>query len=68
LTLLGLLLRTAIALQATRLMAYLLYGVSPHDPVAFGIAFGLMAVASLAACLVPAWRAIRTDPLNLLRS
>lgn len=55
------------ALLLTRLIADLLYRVSPHDPVAFGIAFFVMTIAALAACLVPAWRATRTDPLKALR-
>jgi ABC-type lipoprotein release transport system permease subunit len=38
-----------------------------RDPLAFGSAFVVMAMASLAACLVPAWRATRTDPGRALR-
>jgi predicted permease len=57
----------AVALQVTRLLGYLLYNVSPRDPVAFGVAFAVIALASLAASLVPAWRAMRTDPLLALR-
>src|SRR5262249_52653828 len=53
----------AVALQVTRLLGYLLYGVSPRDPAAFGLAFVVVTLASLAASLVPAWRATRTDPL-----
>jgi predicted permease len=55
------------ALQLTRLMGYLLYQVSPRDPLAFGSAVAVIAVASLTACLVPAWRATRTDPIQALR-
>ena len=55
------------ALQVTRLLGYLLYKVSPRDPLAFGSAFVVIAVASLVACFVPAWRAVRTDPLRALR-
>jgi predicted permease len=57
----------AIALQVTRLLGYLLYNVSPRDPLAFGFAFAVTVLASLAASLVPAWRATRTDPLLALR-
>ena len=57
----------AAALGSTRLLGNLLYRVSPRDPTVFGSAFLVMAVASLAACLVPAWRAARTDPLRALR-
>jgi putative ABC transport system permease protein len=55
------------AFQVTRLMGYLLYKVSPRDPLAFGLAFVVITVAALAACFVPAWRATRTDPLGALR-
>jgi ABC-type antimicrobial peptide transport system permease subunit len=63
----GVVLGAVAALQLTRLMGYLLYKVSPRDPVVFGAAFAVLAVASLAACFVPAWRATRTDPLGALR-
>jgi ABC-type antimicrobial peptide transport system permease subunit len=55
------------ALQLTRLMGYLLYKVSPRDPLAFASAFVVITVASVAACFLPAWRATRTDPLRALR-
>ena len=55
------------ALQLTRLMDYLLYGVNPRDPLAFGFAFVVIAMASLTACGLPAWRATRIDPLQALR-
>jgi ABC-type antimicrobial peptide transport system permease subunit len=64
----GAALGAAAALELTRLMGYLLYNVSPRDPLAFGSALVVIAVASLAACLVPAWRAARTDPLQALRA
>jgi predicted permease len=57
----------AAALSLTRLMGDLLYRTSPRDPRSFAAAFLLMAVAALAACLVPAWRAMRTDPVRALR-
>jgi putative ABC transport system permease protein len=63
----GVALGLVAALQLTRLMGYLLYRVSPRDPLAFGSAFAAIAIASLAACLVPAWRATRTDPVQALR-
>jgi ABC-type antimicrobial peptide transport system permease subunit len=67
LTAVGIITGFVAALQITRLLGYLLYGVSPHDPLAFGFAFAVVAVASLAATLGPAWRATRIDPLLELR-
>jgi len=67
LTAAGVILGATAALELTRLLGYLLYKVSPRDPVAFGSAFIVIAVASSVACFVPAWRATRTDPLRALR-
>ena len=57
-----------VALGFTRLLGNLLYKVSPRDPVAFGLAFAVLAVTAAAACLVPAVRAARTDPIRALRN
>jgi len=63
----GVLLGTAAALALTRLLGNMLYRVSPRDPLAFGSAFAVMMIVSLAACFLPAWRAARTDPARALR-
>ena len=55
------------ALALTRLLGKLLYNVSPHDPLLFGSALTVMTVAAMSACLLPAWRAARTDPARVLR-
>jgi predicted permease len=68
LTTTGIMIGIALALLLTRLLGNLLFQVSPRDPLAFGAAFMIMAVASLAACLLPAWRAMRTDPARALRA
>jgi predicted permease len=63
----GVALGAAVALALTRLLGNFLYKVSPRDPLAFGSAFVVMTIASLAACFLPAWRATRTDPARALR-
>jgi macrolide transport system ATP-binding/permease protein len=68
LTLGGVFVGMATALGLTRLLGSLLYKVSPRDPVAFGSALGVMVVIAIAACLLPAWRAGKTDPMQALRA
>jgi ABC-type antimicrobial peptide transport system permease subunit len=64
----GVAIGAAASLGSTRLLGYLLYGVSPRDPMAFGSAAIVMALAALAACVLPARRAMRTDPVRALRA
>jgi len=67
LALAGIVVGIAAALALTRLMRSLLFEVSPADPLTFaGIAVLLVAVA-LAACYIPARRAMRVDPMTALR-
>jgi macrolide transport system ATP-binding/permease protein len=64
----GVALGAVAALALTRLIADdLLYKVNPRDPLAFGLAFVVMSIASVAACFVPAWRATCIDPVRALR-
>ena len=66
--LLGLAIGLIGALTLSRLMRGLLYGVSPTDPLTFaGVSIVLMLVSVL-ACLIPARRATRVDPIVALRS
>ena len=59
----GLMLSAAL----TRLLASLLYGVTPLDPVAFAGASVILVVTALLACVMPALLALRTDPAVTLR-
>lgn len=63
----GVILGGIAALVLTRLLGQLLYNVSPRDPLVFGAALVTMAVITISACLLPAWRASRTDPARALR-
>jgi ABC-type antimicrobial peptide transport system permease subunit len=63
----GVVLGATAALGLTRLIGSMLYKMSPRDPLAFGSAFVVMAIVSLAACFLPASRAARIDPVRALR-
>ena len=67
LTAAGLILGIAGALALTRTVSSLLEGVRSNDPVAFTGAAALFALVAAAACLVPAIRASRADPMVTLR-
>jgi hypothetical protein len=54
----------AVALQ--RAVANQVYGVRPLDPLVLGCVVALLGVISLVACLVPAQRAVRVDPVRVL--
>jgi predicted permease len=63
----GLAMGVAVAWAATRAMGSVLYGVQPTDPSTFALAVALLATVAVAACLVPAARAARLDPMVVLR-
>ena len=56
------------ALAATRLMSTLLFGVAPADAPTFALVSVLLLSVALAACFVPALRAIRLQPAAVLRN
>jgi predicted permease len=63
----GVALGVAGALVLARVMASILYGVAPHDPLTFGAVVVVLLGVALVACLVPARRAMRVDPAITLR-
>lgn len=63
----GLMIGLLGAWALTRLMSTLLFEVSPTDPITFGAVALCVIFAALLACLIPARRAIRVDPLVALR-
>jgi ABC-type antimicrobial peptide transport system permease subunit len=63
----GLVLGLGLALGAGRLLERILYGVTPTDPVTFGIVFAIMLCVGAAATFIPARRATRIDPMQALR-
>jgi uncharacterized membrane protein YqjE len=67
LLLVGMALGLAGRLLAARLLARQVWNVAPVDPVAFTIVSAVLLGAGLQACLWPALRAARTDPVVALR-
>jgi putative ABC transport system permease protein len=55
------------ALGMARLLTFMLAGVSPHDPLTFTGVAVLIAIVALAACYIPARRAMCVDPMVALR-
>jgi predicted permease len=64
----GLLLGAAGALVATRWVESFLFGLAPWDPATWAASATTLALAAVAACAIPAWRAARMDPNAVLRA
>jgi predicted permease len=64
----GILAGSVAAAASTRVLASLLYGVSPADPLTFSMIALLVATIALLASYVPARRALRIDPIEALRA
>ncbi|HEX8726141.1 MAG TPA: FtsX-like permease family protein, partial [Gemmatimonadaceae bacterium] len=64
----GVVLGVIAAFGFGRLVASLLYGVSPHDPLVLAATAVVLLAVAVLACVVPAWRAARVDPMETLRA
>jgi ABC-type antimicrobial peptide transport system permease subunit len=64
----GLTLGLALAAGVSRLVAGVLFEVQPRDPVTFAAVVGVLTLAGLLACYIPARRAARVDPLSAMRA
>jgi ABC-type antimicrobial peptide transport system permease subunit len=63
----GIVVGIAVSLAGARFARSLLFEVSPSDPLSLMSVAVLLLVLTLVACLVPAWRALRIDPVTALR-
>ena len=64
----GLVVGSLLGALATRMVAGALYGVSVADPIAWGSAVAVLFAAAMIANAVPAYRAVRIDPVRALRN
>jgi putative ABC transport system permease protein len=67
LALFGVVIGIAAALAAARLVATMLFGVTPFDPASYAVTAAVLLAVSVLACYVPARRAMGVDPLVALR-
>ncbi len=63
----GIALGTAASIALTRVLAGLLFGVSPTDPLTFSAVVGTLAAVAIVASALPALKAARVDPATILK-
>jgi putative ABC transport system permease protein len=68
LTIVGLAIGLAGSYAAGRVLAAMLFQISPRDPATFGVLAALLGGVAVLASAVPGWRATRIDPITALRS
>ena len=66
-TLAGIVAGIAGALGISTLLTKLIFGIRPTDPATYAIAAILLTIVAMVASVIPAWRATRVDPLQVLR-
>jgi len=66
--LVGIAVGTIAALTSAKVMATLVFGVSASDPLTLMAVAATLALVALMASLVPAYRALRLDPVKVLRA
>jgi len=63
----GVVVGAGFSVWASTVVASLLYGLHPHDPQTLTGAAGMLAAVGALAGWLPAWRASRIEPANVLR-
>jgi len=64
----GVVIGAAVAYAAGRSMQSVLFGINPADAAAFASAIALALLMTIAGSLLPAWRAIKVDPITATRT
>jgi len=63
----GLLLGAIVSVPSARLLNQLPFTLQPQGPSSHATVLGVLGVVAIAACLIPAWRVMRINPVNALR-
>ena len=64
----GLAFGLVVSAAATRFIRSMLYDTQPLDPAVFAAVAAMLLLVAAIACMVPAWRASRLDPMQALRT